>query len=75
MAIIKTAYRLRGDQVIAFDEKGLPLRQFDGLFEFVKEKVLENLREDAEFHIATWGQGNFDKVTKEQWLNFVRKDE
>jgi len=75
MAIIKTAYRLRGDQVITFDDEGVPLRQFDGSFEFVKDKVLENLREDAEFHIATWGQGNFDKVTREQWLSYVRKDE
>ena len=75
MGLIKTAYRLKGDQVITFDEEGSPLRQFDGLFVFVKEKVLENLTDDAEFFIATWGHGNFDKVTKEQWLNFVRKDE
>jgi len=75
MAVIKTAYRLRSDQVITFDEEGQSLRQFDGLFEFVKEKVLEDLSEDAEFYIATWGHGNFEKVTKEQWLNFVRKDE
>ena len=75
MAMIKTVYRLGGDQVITFDDVGDPLRQFDGLFAFVKERVLENLREDAEFYIATWGQGNFDKVNKEQWLSYVRKDE
>ncbi len=73
--MIKTVYRLRGDQVIAFDEDGVPLRHFDGLFEFVKDEVLKNLTDDAEFFIATWGHGNFDKVTKEQWLNYVRKDE
>ena len=75
MGIIKSTYRLFKDQVINFDKDGLPLRDFDGFFEFVKDKVLENLAEDAEFFIATWGQGNFDKVTKEQWLNYVRKDE
>ncbi|MBU1067371.1 hypothetical protein KKE60_06260, partial [Patescibacteria group bacterium] len=58
-----------------FDEEGLPLRQFDGLFEFVKDKIWGNLSKDAEFHIATWGQGNFHKVTREQWLSYVRKDE
>ncbi len=75
MGIIKTVYRLRGDQVVTFDGEGLPLRQFDGLFEFVKDEILKNLTDDAEFFIATWGQGNFDKVTREQWLNYVRKDE
>ena len=75
MGIIKSTYRLFKDQVINFDKDGLPLRDFDGSFEFVKDEVIENLAEDAEFFIATWGQGNFDKVTKEQWLNYVRKDE
>jgi len=75
MGLIKSTYRLRGDHVINFDKEGSPLRQFDGKFEFVKDKVLEKLTDDAEFFIATWGQGNFDKVTKEQWLNYVRKDE
>ena len=75
MGIIKTTYRLRKDQVINFDKDGLPLRDFDGLFEFVKDKVIDNLTDDAEFFIATWGHGNFDKVTREQWLSYVRKDE
>ena len=75
MGMIKSAYRLRGDQVVNFDKDGLPLRGFDGSFVFVKDKVIDNLTDDAEFFIATWGQGNFDKVTREQWLSYVRKDE
>ncbi|KKM25989.1 hypothetical protein LCGC14_1589460 [marine sediment metagenome] len=75
MGLIKSTYRLRGDQVINFDKEGKALQGFDGLFEFVKDKVLENLEEGAEFRIATWGHGNFEKVTKEQWTNYVRKDE
>lgn len=75
MGLIKSVYRIKGDHVITFDKEGMPLREFDGLFEFAKEEILKNLRKDAEFFIATWGHGNFDKVTKEQWLSYVRKDE
>ena len=70
---IKSVYRLQGDQVVAFDKEGQPLRQYTGMFELIKDEILKGVRRDTEFYIATWGIGNFEKVTKEQWINYVRK--
>lgn len=73
MKKIKSVYRLQGDQVVAFDKNGQPLRQYTRMFELVKAEVLKNIKPDTEFYISTWGMGNFEKVTKEQWINYVRK--
>ena len=73
MKKIKSVYRLQGDQVVVFDKEGQPLRQYTGMFELIKDEILKGVRRDTEFYIATWGIGNFEKVTKEQWINYVRK--
>ena len=71
---IKSVYRLQGDQVVAFDKEGQPLRQYTEFFEFVKDRVLKDVGANTEFFISTVGLGNFDRVTKEQWINYVRKE-
>ena len=73
MKKIKSVYRLQGDQVVAFDKEGQPLREYTGFFEFAKDRVLKDVGANTEFFISTVGLGNFDKVTKEQWINYVRK--
>ena len=76
MVKIKSVYRLQGDQVAAFDKEGQPIREYTGFFEFVKDEVLKAIKADTEYYIATYpGLGNFNKVTKEQWFNYVRKNE
>ena len=74
MKKIKSVYRLQGDQVVAFDKEGQPLRQYTGFFEFAKDRVLKDVRPSTEFFISVFGLGQFDKVTKEQWINYVRKE-
>jgi hypothetical protein len=66
--MIKSLYRTN-DTVFVFDEEGLHLPQYDGKFVFLRDRILADLAPNAEFYISRWGQGNFEKVTKEQWLS------
>lgn len=72
---IKFIYCLQNDHVVVFDEEGQPLRQYTGAFKLVKDRVLKDVRPDAEFYISVWGQGNFEKVTEEQWTNYGGESE
>ena len=71
--MIKSAYRLwLNDQVFCFDEEGKYMRRFDGKFQFLKNLIMETLAPDAEFFMSGELQGNWTKITQEQW--FVKKE-
>ena len=68
--MIKSVYLLQQREVIVFDKEGEHLHQYDGKFQLVRDTVLADCAPDAEFYITRWGQGNFEKVTREDWRNY-----
>ena len=48
--MIKTVIRLKNDMVMAFDEEGDQMPQYQGCYQEVKEKVLENAMAGAVFN-------------------------
>lgn len=66
--LIKSVYLSEINKVVwCFDEEGVHLPHLDGKYEFRKEAILAEVSPDAEFYISRWGQGNFEKITREQW--------
>jgi len=65
--MIKSVYRFQNGQVSAFDENGNLMPQYEGKLSNVKDRILKDAPADAEFRMASWGLGNLERVTREQW--------
>lgn len=47
--MIKTVIRINNDMVMVFDEKGEEMPEYQGYFKDVKDRILEDARQDSVF--------------------------
>ena len=65
--MIKSVYRFQNGQVSAYDEKGNLMPQYEGKLSNVKDRILRDASPETEFRMSSWGLGNLERVTREQW--------
>ena len=65
--MIKTVIRCPNNMVMAFDEKGEQIPEYQGQYEEVKESILRDTSLDVVFSYFFDTEPNLRDVSREQW--------
>lgn len=64
--MIRTVYRFQNDMVVVFNERGRQMPKYNGRYDDVREAILADAPDNAEFYHVVWGGGG-TLVDREEW--------
>lgn len=65
--MIKTIIRFRNNMVMAFDRRGEQIPEYQGQYEEVKERILQDAPSDAIFAYGFTDAGELREVSRDDW--------
>lgn len=64
--MINQVVKFQNDIVVVFDENGEQMPEYQGRYDDVKERILADAHENAEFFHAVWNLSE-NAVPREEW--------